>query len=230
MSDEDVVWANLYQDDSTGKFAGRFSGFHRSLKSPSQKIKTNLPQILIMGDSIISDLCVQMIRHLLRYKFYINYIQHPRHCKNIGVWLDRWEIEKCDHYHTLFFFDGMHGFPGRVTEEEHMELTPKLVERMKKIFKNVIWGNCTPLPVMKQGEKNSKLGPNSKEQALSNQVVINRNKSIKVEMDQTNTKLIDLYSLLRPVQNKVQPEGDSHFNALGAEMMARAISEELIKY
>ena len=229
MTDNEIKWCSLYGDDSSGKFAGRFSGCHPTITSPSQKFKTDLPQILIMSDSIVSGHCLNIIRSLLRNKAYVNYIQHPHHCKGIEKWLNNWDIDKCTHYHTLFFFDGMHGFPPRVSEDEHRELTPKLVERMKKIFKNVIWGNCTPLPNMKQGVKNSALGPNSKEQTLTNESVINRNKSLKIEMEETNTNLIDLYSLLKPIQNQVQPQGDSHFNQFGTVIIGTAITHELLK-
>ncbi len=230
MSDSNIPWAREWGDEERQKrFAGRFSGFHSSLVSPGQKIKTDLPIVLIMSDSILGGVCWKTIQAMLRGKANVSYIQHPHHCKNIDKWLDIWGIDNWDHYHTIFYFDGMHGFPPRVSEEEHQELTPKIIERLKNVTKNVVWGNCTPLPEMKQGEKNSKLGPNSKEQELTNQRVINRNKSLKKEMEETNTTLVDLYSLLKPIQSQVQPKGDSHFNQFGSIIMATAISQELLK-
>ena len=64
----------------------------------------------------------------------------------------------------------------------------------KKSIKNILWCNCTPIPDdLPKNEKNSERGPNSIEQILTNDSVINRNKSIVKEMKQLNIELLDIY-------------------------------------
>jgi len=232
MNNNDVIaWAKEYGDDEKqGRFSGRFAGFHPSLISPEQKMSTNLPVILLIGDSILGGSCWNLIAEILQGKAHISYIQHPHHCKSISKWLDIWGIDNWHHYHTIFFFDGLHGFPPRVYEEEHRVLTPEIVERLKKVVKNVIWGNCTPIPDnMQSGKKNSAKGPNSTNQMLKDESVINRNISLKIEMEKTNTILIDFYSLLKPNQHNVQKNDDVHFNNYGKLIIATAIAHELLK-
>ena len=70
--------------------------------------------------------------------------------------MDEWEIERWD-YDSVFFFDGMHGFPERVTTEEHEKLTPLIVKRLQinelKIYCGVY---CIPIPDdLPQGNKNN---------------------------------------------------------------------------
>lgn len=206
--------------DDNKRFAGTFFGSH------PLKYKTNKPNILIMSDSIL-DNSWEMIKNILK-NMTVTYIQHPHHCKNINKWLDIWEFNKWKKYDVIFFFDGMHGFPPRVSEKEHQLLTPRVCKKLKTITQNIIWCNCSPLPEMKQGEKNSKNGPNSKDQILTNDSVIERNKSIKKEMMETNTRMLDIYSLLKPIQSDIQIPYDCHFNKKGASIIAKAVTNEII--
>lgn len=182
-----VVWTRQFYGQSPGDlenkkkgFAGRFMGYDNKLQSPCDKIESKLPVILIVGDSIIGDVCVSNIRKQFQNIANVNFLQQPHHCKNIASWLNEWKIDEWNHYHCIFWFDGMHGFPMRVTEDEHVKLTPVLINRIKKNTLNILWGNCTPIPDnMPQNQNNSVKGPNSKEQLLTNESVIHRNKSIK---------------------------------------------------
>tara|TARA_B110000008_G_scaffold261838_1_gene283568 strand:+ start:74 stop:481 length:408 start_codon:yes stop_codon:yes gene_type:complete len=135
------MWTRTFYGQSPGDlqnlkngFAGRFMGYDKRLTSPHHKLDSNLPIILIVGDSIIGNYCVQNIVNHFKGIANINVLQQPHHCKNIDSWLEDWKVDEWDHYYCIFWFDGMHGFPERVTEEEHKELTPKLVNRLKKKY------------------------------------------------------------------------------------------------
>jgi hypothetical protein len=223
-------WTTTYYGQSPGDlenknngFAGNFVGYNLLLKHPKDKIKSNLPTVLIMGDSIINNYCIHYIRAGLSGIANVNVLGHPHHCKNIKSWLDDWEVEKWD-YDIIFYFDGMHGFPPRVTEEEHQKLTPIVINRLYKATKCLIWGNCTPIPDnMPQGKKNSVKGPNSKDQILINESAVERNKSILKITTEHNIHLIDLYSETRPFQSQIQYHLDLHFNQRGQQIIANAI-------
>ena len=122
----------------------------------------------------------------------------------------------------------MHGFPERVTETEHKELTIILVDRVRKNTNNLLWCNCTPIPEnMPQGQTNSVKGPNSKQQQLTNISVINRNKSIAEEMTIMKVELLDLYNKMKPIQHLVQRPKDIHFFPKGEIIMSNHICKRL---
>jgi len=230
-----INWTTTYLGQSPGDlenkkngFAGRFAGFDNRLKNPVDYIKTNLPTILIIGDSLIGDYCCSFIRNKLNNIANISILQQPHHCKNIMSWLDTWKVEEWK-YDIIFFFDGMHGFPNRVTEEEHLKLTPLVMNKLKISTNHIIWGNCTPIPdKFPQGNKNSTNGPNTIEQDVNNTSVINRNKSIKTVTEINNIPLIDLYSLIKPIQNHVQPKDDDiHVNPQGQIIIGNHIVDHL---
>ena len=155
-------------------------------------------------------------------------MQQPHHCKNIDSWLEEWKINEWKHYHCVFWFDGMHGFPERVTEEEHQKLTPKLISKLHNSIKNILWCNCTPIPDdFPQNESNSIKGPNSKEQRVINESVINRNKSIEIVTKQLNIELLDIYSLIKPLQHLIQKPKDLHFYPKGELIISNHIIKNL---
>lgn len=158
----------------------------------------------------------------------MNFLQQPHHCKNINSWLDHWKTNEWSHYHCIFWFDGMHGFPERVTEEEHKVLTPYLVDRLRKNTKKLLWCNCTPIPEdMPQGQKNSVKGPNSKQQLLTNESVINRNETLEEEMATMKVELLDIYKKMKPIQHLVQRSKDIHFFPKGEIIMSNHICKRL---
>ena len=209
-------------------FAGRFMGYDRKILAPCDKIPSDLPVILVVGDSIIGDVCVSNIRENFRNIAHVNFLQQPHHCKNISSWLDEWKIEEWNHYHCIFWFDGMHGFPDRVTETEHKKLTPILVERIRNNTPNILWCNCTPIPDdMPQGQTNSTRGPNSKQQRLTNESVVNRNTSLVEEMKIMKVELLDMYEKMKPILHLVQRPKDTHFNHKGQIIMSTHICKKL---
>jgi len=232
-----VRWTCQFNGQSPGDlenkkngFAGRFSGYDSKLLGPADKIQSSLPIILIVGDSIIGEVSISNIRAKFQNIANVNFLQQPHHCKNINSWLEEWKIDEWDHYHCIFWFDGMHGFPERVTELEHKNLTPILVNRIRKNTANILWCNCTPIPEdMPQGQTNSVRGPNSKQQQLTNVSVINRNISIAEEMKMLNVELLDIYEKMKPIQHLTQRPRDIHFYPKGEIIMSNYISNLLKK-
>ena len=230
-----IIWTNEYFGQSPGDlenkkngFAGRFSGYDVRIKNPYDKLSSNLPIILIVGDSIISDICVSFIKEKFKGIANVNFLQQPHHCKNITCWLENWKINKWQHYHCIFWFDGMHGFPERVTETEFLELTPILVSKINKNIKNILWCNCTPIPEnMPQGNYNSIKGPNSKQQILTDESVRNRNKSIQTVMNNMNIECLDLYHKIKPIQHLIQKNDDIHFTLKGQIIIGNHIYNKL---
>jgi hypothetical protein len=232
-----IQWTNTFYGQSPGDlenkkngFAGRFSGYEPSLKQPSDKIHSDLPVILIVGDSIIGNYCISFIRNKFNNIANVNFLQQPHHCKNIDSWLKDWKLEEWKHYYCIFWFDGMHGFPQRVTEVEHQELTSILANRIKKVIPKILWCNCTPIPDdMPQNQSNSIRGPNTKEQLVINESVINRNKSIELVMKNLEIHLLDIYTLIKPLQNLIQKKQDLHFIPKGEILIGGYISNKLLE-
>lgn len=230
-----ITWNNEYRGQSPGDlqnkkngFAGQFSGYNRYINEPYlSNVNDNLPVILIMADSILGDLCLLTLRKLFTGIANINFLRHPHHCKNIDTWLETWKISSWK-YDIIFYFDGMHGFPNRVTEIEHQKYTPILVEKIKRQCKRLIWCNCTPIPPnFPQNTSNSNKGPNTKEQVVNNESVINRNISINIVMNKMNVTLIDLYSIMKKIQHLTQPSDDLHFTKKGQLVMGKFIGQKL---
>ena len=225
-----IPWAKEYGDEERQRrFSGRFVGYDKSLISPMQYKQTSLPVVLLLADSIFGGNCFLKLQNKLKGKVNISYIQHPHHCKNIHKWLDIWGIDQWKHYDIIIYSEGLHGFPNRVSEQEHEIENPKLIKRLQKNSK-LIWCKCTPIPeTMPQGLKNSKRGPNSREQITTNQSVINRNKTLEKEMNRYNIKLIDLYSPLKSLGKSVQKaSNDIHFNDKGENIISDIVSKEII--
>ena len=215
-------------DNKNNGFAGRFSGYDTRIQNPYDAVPSELPVILVVGDSIISEKCVSCIRAELRGAAHVNALQQPHHCKNIASWLDAWRVHEWGHYHCVFWFDGMHGFPERVTESEFRELTPVLVSRIRANIPRILWCNCTPIPDnMPQGHTNSRNGPNSKQQRLTDTSVQHRNESIQAVMSEMRIECLDLYKELKPIQSHIQPHNDIHFTEQGQVMVGKLIADKL---
>ena len=230
------MWTKTYYGQSPGDlqnlkngFAGRFLAHDKNITGPNVKWPSKLPSILIVGDSIIGNFCISKIIQEFKGIANVNLLQQPHHCKNINSWLDEWKIEEWNHYKCVFWFDGMHGFPERVTEPEWEKLTPILVDRIKKSIPNILWGTCTPVPPkVPQNSKNSVKGPNSSDQKLNNTSVVNRNITIKKLMQKLNIPVLDLYNVVISVIDIIQPDKTNiHFNKQGEILIGKYISEKL---
>ena len=74
-------------------------GYDKRLRTPSDKFNSDLPVMLMVGDSIIGDICISNIREQFRGIANINFLQQPHHCKNIDSWLKDWKLEEWNHYY-----------------------------------------------------------------------------------------------------------------------------------
>ena len=176
-----LSWSKSWRFKNVKNGFTEISGYCLQQKVPQVKIKFNTKKnVLIMGDSIIDRHTIYYIREGLVENFNVAFLNHPHHCKNIEYWLNEWKTDNWD-YHVIFYFDGMHGFPNRVTEEEHRKYTPLLIKRLKKVCDLLIWGNLTPIPKdIPNGLSNSLNGPNTREQHISDLAVIKGMNQLKL--------------------------------------------------
>ena len=82
MNLQRVVWTRQFNCQSPGDlenknngFAGRFMGYDSRILTPSDKLPSNLPVILVVGDSIIGDICISNIRERFRNIANVNFLQ-----------------------------------------------------------------------------------------------------------------------------------------------------------
>jgi len=225
-----IPWAREYGDDEKQlRFAGRFVGYDPQLVAPNQKIPVDKPIVLLLADSIFGGSVWQGIRDLIAPKAFISYIQHPHHAGNISPWLDLWDMDQCDHYRVLFNFEGMHGFPPRQTLETHLQDTTKLVRRYKKVFHSIIWGNMVPIPAgFKMGVPSSAKGPNSIEQDIRDNVVVDFNASLDRIMKAENIPLVDIYSLIKSHPG-YQRYDDLHLTQEGNKILSELTSNAILR-
>ena len=80
-----------------------------------------------------------------------------------------------------------------------------------------------------QNESNSERGPNSKEQIVTNESVINRNISIEKEMKNMNIELLNIYEKTKPILNIIQRPKDLHFYPKGEIIIANHINNKLLE-
>jgi len=115
-----------------------------------------------------------------------------------------------------------------VTEEEHGQLTPLIINRLKNTGAKLLWGNCTPIPEnFPQGITNSEAGPNTMHQIFTDSSVINRNISIRKTCFKTKVPLVDLYSLTYPLLKQIQLPVNIHFNHRGQIIIGNVIGKEI---
>jgi hypothetical protein len=233
MSGDIIPWTKEYGDeDQWGKFAGRFVSYNPGFSTPAQHEDTGKKLVLLMSDSIFGGQVWLKIAKNLKDIANLNYIQHPHHAGNIQKWLDIWELNKWMHYNTLINYEGLHGFPPRQSDESHLADTTELVKRYKKVFKNILWVNMTPVPQgFKTGMPCSSKGPNSIEQEVTDEVVKKRNQTLSDIMAKENVCLLDAYSLIKEKQIEYQLHDDLHLTPSGsaalADMVSKAASIEL---
>jgi GDSL-like Lipase/Acylhydrolase family len=108
--------------------------------------ETNLPRVLLIGDSITRAYYPEVEKHL-EGKAYVGrltssaFISDPALLKQIKMVLDEYKFD------VIHFNNGMHGW--QHSEKEYEKAFPKLLKTIRKYAPNakLIWGNTTPLKV-----------------------------------------------------------------------------------
>lgn len=229
---EVIPWATEYGDEERERrFAGRFVGYDPILTSPSQySAMGTKPIVLLMSDSIFGGIAWKGVKTGISDWAFLSYIQHPHHAENIGKWLDKWGIDEWKHYSLLFYFEGMHGFPPRQNLKTFKENHKVLIDRYRKIFPKIVWGNMVPIPIgFQTGLPNSEKGPNSIEQDISERAVLAMNALLKEVMQEEGIPLVDIHDLIICHQG-YQRHDDLHLTTDGSIALSSLVSEAILQH
>src|SRR5882757_7350076 len=108
--------------------------------------ETNLPRVLLIGDSITRAYYPEVEKHLAG-KAYVGrlsssaFISDPALLKQVEMVLGEYKFD------VIHFNNGMHGW--QHSEKEYAQALPKLLKTIQKYAPNakLIWANTTPLKV-----------------------------------------------------------------------------------
>ncbi len=190
-----------------------------------------LPRVLLLGDSISIGYTVP-VRAALKGKANVH---RPRaNCgptttglKSIDAWLSdgKWDV--------IHFNWGLHdlkymgpngenlGDPAdskshqQVPPEEYEKNLQQLVERLNKTGAKLIWRNTTPVP---EGADGRVVGDSDKYNAIAERV-----------MKEHGIPTHDLYSFVKPQQDKIMLPANVHFTKEGYEALAQDVAAVIAK-
>lgn len=185
------------------------------------KADPKLPHVLIIGDSISIGYTLPT-RKILKGRANVHRIPTNggptiNGTKNIEKWLgDRqWDV--------IHFNWGLHDLKmdkegkHQVPLKDYEKNLRKLVQRMKKQGKVLIWASTTPVP-------DAKVSPPRK-----NADVIAYNKVAMKIMKEEGVRINDLYSLVLPQLEKLQRPANVHFVPAGSESLAQQVAAVIDK-
>jgi len=178
-----------------------------------------LPRVLLIGDSISIGYTLQ-VRELLKGKANLHRIPINGGATEVGLanmkeWLGdgKWDV--------IHFNFGLHDAKYtsettlRATPEQYLKNLQELIDQMKATGARLIFATTTPTP--------AKLS-----RATRRFDSIPRRNEIAVELMKKNGVAIDdLYSVVLPVQEKIQRPGDVHYNPEGYDVISKAVAASI---
>jgi lysophospholipase L1-like esterase len=176
--------------------------------------ETNLPRVLLIGDSITRDYYPGVEKHLAG-KAYVarlatsRFASDPVLLQEIALVLDNTKFD------IIHFNNGMHGW--QHSEEEYRGAFPKIVETIRTHAPNakLIWATTTPLKVSK---------PNNSNEASDERITARNAIGLEV-IKRQNIVVDDLNALVRG-----HPEYHSdnvHFNGDGIRLEAAQVAASI---
>lgn len=181
--------------------------------------ETNLPRVLLIGDSIARDYYGEVEKRLAG-KAFVARLATSRFLAD-SVFLKEVELvlsqEKFDVVH---FNNGMHGW--QHSEEEYRKAFPKLIETMRAYAPKakLIWATTTPL-------RNGKDVTGDTKVEYSDERIAARN---AIAMEIVNAHKITTVDLNEAVRGRPQLHSDNvHFNGQGSQILADKVSEAVMK-
>jgi hypothetical protein len=184
--------------------------------------ETNLPRVLLIGDSITRAYYSEVEKHL-GGKAYVGrlsssaFISDPILLKQIEMVLGQYKFD------VIHFNNGMHGW--QHSEQEYEQAFPKFLKTIRKFAPNakLIWANTTPLKV------SPKLPVDTQTQATDERIAARNAIALKFVLAQE----IPVDDLNTPMQGHPEFHGDNvHFNDEGVALQATQVAthiEELLK-
>ncbi len=181
--------------------------------------ETNLPRVLLIGDSIVRDYYPEVEKHLAGKAFVARlstsrFIADPVLTKEIELVLDETKFD------VIQFNNGMHGW--QHSEAEYRKAFPKLIKTIRAHAPKakLIWATTTPLRDGKGVAYDTKAEYSDERIAARNAIAAEIMTARKIPTDDLNAAL------------RGHPEfhGDNvHFNNQGIQIQAAQVSAELEK-
>jgi lysophospholipase L1-like esterase len=181
--------------------------------------ETNLPRVLLIGDSITRAYYPEVEKHL-EGKAYVGrlassaFISDPALLKQIEMVLSQYRFD------VIHFNSGMHGW--QHSEKEYAEAFPKLLSTIQKYAPKakLIWANTTPLKV------SPTLPPDNQTQATDERIVARNAIALKL----MQTKGIPVDDLFTPMLGHPEFHSDNvHFNDQGIAIQAAQVAASVEK-
>jgi len=181
--------------------------------------ETNLPRVLLIGDSITRAYYPEVEKHL-EGKAYVgrlassDFISDPALLKQIEMVLGEYKFD------VIHFNNGMHGW--QHSEKEYEQAFPKLLKTIQKCAPKakLIWASTTPLKV------SPTLPPDNQTQATDERIAARNATALKV----MQTKGIPMDDLNTPMRGHPELHSDNvHFNDQGVALQAAQVAAHIEK-
>lgn len=212
----------IFTFTETGKAAGYRPSAHESIEWCdiwiSHANETNLPRVLLIGDSITRAYYPQ-VEKLLAGKAYVGrlsssaFISDPVLLMQIKMVLSQYKFD------VIHFNNGMHGWPH--SEKEYEEAFPKYLETIRKYAPNakLIWANTTPLKISPPSSENFTVATDER--------IAERNEIAAKYMQAQGIPVEDLNT---PMRGHPEYHVDNvHFNSQGIAIQAAQIAADIEK-
>ncbi|MEI9960409.1 MAG: SGNH/GDSL hydrolase family protein [Limisphaerales bacterium] len=185
--------------------------------------ETNLPRVLLIGDSITRAYYPEVEKNL-DGKAYVGrlsssaFISDPILLKQIEMVLSQYKFD------VIHFNNGMHGW--QHSEKEYGAAFPKLFQTIKKYAPDakLIWANTTPLKVSPNLPTNNQTEATDERIAARNEIALKFMQTSGIPVDDLNT----------PMQGHPELHSDNvHFNDQGVRIQAAQVAakiEPLLKH
>jgi hypothetical protein len=181
--------------------------------------ETNLPRVLLIGDSITRDYYPQ-VEKLLAGKAYVGrltssaFISDPALAQQITMMLSQYKFD------IIQFNNGMHGWPH--SEKEYEEAFPEFLATIRDHAPNakLIWANTTSLKISPNDPPGDQPQATDERIAARNDIATKFAKAGGIDVN-------DLFSL-----GKGHPEyhtDNVHFNELGIALQASQVADHIEK-
>ena len=176
--------------------------------------KTDLPRVLLVGDSI-TRAYQEKVRKLLDGKFYVDYIATSYSVdQKFYVELVK-DFAADSDYAVIHFNHGLHGL--HMTDKVYGEGVEKLLAEIGKNRK-VILANST----LVKEENNERID------YRTTGIVLRRNRVIEIIAQRNGYKLNDLYSVSANIPNEYRSPDGTHYEDKGSERLAEAVAKSVL--
>ena len=181
--------------------------------------ETNLPRVLLLGDSIVRDYYPEVEKHLAGKAFVARlstsrFVADPVLLKEVALVLDGTKFD------VIHFNNGMHGWLH--SEAAYRKALPKLIKTIRSHAPNakLIWAATTPLRDGKGVTSDTKAEYSDERIAARNAIAAEIMTAQKIPIDDLNAA----------VRGHPEYHSDNvHFNGQGVQIQAAQVSAEIEK-